>query len=113
MCTKHVDGFLAAFETIRPGAKCSDVEQAFRSTFNPRGVRKESRIGYSIGIDWTDGGPSFQEGDPTILQPNMTFHLLIGIWEKEDGYIFSETVRVTENGAKSLSSTSRDMLINH
>lgn len=108
-----LDGFLAAFETIRPGAKCGDVEQAFRRVFAPRGVRKESRIGYSIGIDWTDGGPSFQEGDETIIQPNMTFHLLIGIWEKDDGYIFSETVRVTEHGAKSLSSMSRDLLVNY
>ncbi|UPJ79382.1 M24 family metallopeptidase [Bradyrhizobium sp. 183] len=108
-----LDGFLAAFDAIRPGAKCGDVERAFRAVFNPRGVRKESRIGYSIGIDWTDGGPSFQEGDETIIQPNMTFHLLIGIWEKDDGYIFSETVCVTENGAKSLSSMLRDLLVNH
>ncbi|WP_156944945.1 Xaa-Pro peptidase family protein [Bradyrhizobium sp. Ec3.3] len=108
-----LDGFLAAFETIRPGAKCGDVEQAFRRVFCPRGVRKESRIGYSIGIDWVDGGPSFQEGGETILQPNMTFHLIIGIWERDDGYIFSETVRVTENGAKSLSSLPRSILVNY
>ncbi|WP_164750506.1 MULTISPECIES: hypothetical protein [unclassified Mesorhizobium] len=37
-----------------------------------------------------------------MIEPNITFHVLIGIFEKEDGYIFSETVRVTENGAKSL-----------
>jgi Xaa-Pro aminopeptidase len=76
-------------------------------------VRKESRSGYSIGLDWVDGGPSFQEDDHTVIEPNMTFHVLIGIWEKEDGYVFSETVRVTDNGVKSLSAMSRDMLINH
>lgn len=108
-----LDGFLAAFDAIRAGAKSSDVERAFRREFAPRSVRKESRIGYSIGIDWVDGGPSFQEGDETVIQANMTFHLLIGIFEKEDGYIFSETVRVTDNGAKSLSSMSRDLLVNH
>ncbi|MFB9985720.1 M24 family metallopeptidase [Mesorhizobium kowhaii] len=57
------DGWLAAFETLRPGVKCIDVERAFRREFGPRGVRKESRIGYSIGVDWVDGGPSFMEGD--------------------------------------------------
>lgn len=108
-----LDGFLAAFEAIRPGVKCCDVERAFRRVFNPRGVRKESRIGYSIGIDWVDGGGSFQADDETVIQPNMTFHLLIGIWEKDDGYIFSETIRVTDDGAKSLSSLSRDLLINY
>lgn len=107
-----VDGFLAAFEAMRPGATCGDVERAFRKTFNPRGVRKESRIGYSLGIDWNDGGASLQKDDETIIQPNMTFHIIIGIWEKNDGYVFSETVRVTENGAKSLSGMSRELLIN-
>ncbi|MER8656207.1 MULTISPECIES: Xaa-Pro peptidase family protein [unclassified Mesorhizobium] len=107
-----LDGFLAAFDAIRPGVKSADVERAFRRRFAPRGVRKESRIGYSIGIDWTDGGPSIQEGDETVLQANMTFHLIIGIFEKTDGYIFSETIRVTDDGAKSLSNMSRDLLVN-
>ncbi|TIP22998.1 MAG: M24 family metallopeptidase [Mesorhizobium sp.] len=107
------DGFLAALDALRPGVKSSDVERAFRREFAPRGVRKESRIGYSIGIDWVDGGPSFQERDETVIQANMTFHLLIGIWEKTDGYVFSETVRVTDNGAMSLSNMSRDLLVNY
>lgn len=107
-----LDGFLAQFETIRPGVKCSDVAQAFQRAFKPYGIRKESRSGYSIGLDWVDGGGSFQADDHTVIQTNMTFHVLIGIWEKEEGYIFSETVRVTDDGAKSLSSMSRDMLIN-
>lgn len=107
------DGWLAAFEALRPGVKSGDIERAFRREFGPRGVRKESRIGYSIGLDWVDGGPSFMEGDETVIQANMTFHLLIGIWEKNDGYIFSETVRVTDNGAKSLCNMPRDILVNY
>ncbi|WP_091886124.1 Xaa-Pro peptidase family protein [Bradyrhizobium sp. Rc2d] len=107
-----VDGFQAAFETMRPGVTCGDVERAFRRTFNPRGVRKESRIGYSIGIDWPDGGASLQDDDQTIIQPNMAFHLIIGVWEKGDGYVFSETVRLADDGAKSLSSLPRDLLVN-
>lgn len=107
-----VDGFMAAFETIRPGVTCGDVERAFRRTFNACGVRKESRIGYSIGIDWADGGASLQDDDETVIQPNMTFHVIIGIWENDDGYVFSETVRVTDSGVKSLSSMSRDLLVN-
>ncbi|MGY4281540.1 ectoine hydrolase [Bradyrhizobium sp. LM2.7] len=106
------DGFLAAFETMRPGVTCADVDRAFRRTFSSRGVRKDSRIGYSIGNDWPDGGASLQDDDETVLQPNMTFHLIIGIWEKGEGYVFSETVRVADNGAKSLSCMSRDLLVN-
>ncbi|WP_352686914.1 hypothetical protein [Mesorhizobium sp. M0601] len=43
----------------------------------------------------------------------MTMHLIIGIFERTDGYIFSETIRVTDNGAKSFSNMSRDLLVNH
>ncbi|WP_160300744.1 M24 family metallopeptidase [Bradyrhizobium japonicum] len=108
-----LDGFLAQFEAIRPGVKCSEIAQAFQRAFKPYGVRKESRSGYSIGLDWTDGGPSFQADDHTVIEANMTFHVLIGIWEKDDGYIFSETVRVSDKGAISLSSMPREMLVNH
>ena len=107
-----VDGFSAALAAIRPGATCSDVDRAFRKVFTPRGVRKESRIGYSIGIDWADGGASLQSDDDTVLQPNMSFHLIVGIWEQDEGYVFSETVRVTDQGSSSLSRLGRDMLIN-
>lgn len=107
------DGWLAAFKALRPGVRNSDVVQAFQREFVPWGVRKESRFGYSIGIDWVDGGPNFHEGDDTVLEANMTFHLFIGIWEKTDGYVFGETVRVTEDGAKSLSNMPRDMLVNY
>ncbi|RWI99672.1 Xaa-Pro peptidase family protein [Mesorhizobium sp.] len=107
-----LDGFLAEVETIRPGVKCSDVWHAFQRAFKPYGVRKESRSGYSIGLDWVDGGGSFHEDDHTVIEPNMAFHVLIGIFEKDDGYIFSETVRVTENAAVSLSNMSRDLLVN-
>jgi Xaa-Pro dipeptidase len=104
-------GFLAAFEAMRPGATCGDVDAAFRKAFNPYGVRKDSRIGYSVGIDWADGGASLQADDPTVIQPDMTFHLIVGIWEKEDGYVFSEAVRVTGQGAVSLSRMTRDLLV--
>ncbi len=104
-------GFLAAFEAMRPGATCGDVDVAFRKVFNPFGVRKESRIGYSIGIDWGDGGASLQVGDPTVIQPNMTFHIIVGIWERQDGYVFSEGVRVTDTGAKSLSRMTRELMV--
>ncbi|BAV52793.1 PUTATIVE HYDROLASE/PEPTIDASE PROTEIN (plasmid) [Mesorhizobium loti] len=107
-----LDGFLAEFDAIRPGVKCSDVSAAFQRAFEPYGVRKESRSGYSTGIDW-GSDLSFNPDDHTVIEPNMTFHVLVGIWEKHDGYIFSETVRVTENGARSLSNMSRDLLVNY
>jgi ectoine hydrolase len=102
-----VEGWLAAIDSIRPGVACSDVAQAFGTAIQPFGIKKASRIGYSLGVDWMDGGPSLAANDQTEIVTNMTFHVLIGIWNQGEGYSFSETVRVTEDGAKSLSNVPR------
>ncbi len=106
-----VAGFLAALGVMKPGATCGDAHRAFLAAFTPFGVRKESRIGYSIGVDWGDGGASLQQDDATVLQPNMTFHLIIGIWEREEGYILSEAVRITQTGAESFSRMTRELMV--
>jgi ectoine hydrolase len=62
-----LDGFLAAKAVIRPGGTCGEVYRAFAEEFFPHGVRKESRIGYSIGIDWSDLCFSLQDSDATVL----------------------------------------------
>lgn len=102
-----LDGFQAAVENIRPGAACGDVARAFEAAFAPHGIRKESRIGYSIGVDWNDGGASLQHDDTTEIVSNMAFHVIVGVWERAEGYVFSETVRVTEDGAQSLTNVPR------
>lgn len=102
-----LDGFHAAVDSIRPGVTCGDVARAFSVAFEPHGIRKESRIGYSIGVDWNDGGASLQQDDATVIVSNMAFHVIIGVWERAEGYVFSETVRVTESGAESLTNVPR------
>jgi Xaa-Pro dipeptidase len=106
-----LEGFLAGFGAIRPGATCGDVHRAFARAFYPKGVRKESRIGYSIGLDWSDLCFSLQGDDATPLEVDYTMHLIIGIWEKSDAYVFSETIRVGPNGGESLSSTPRILFV--
>ncbi|HYB08677.1 MAG TPA: Xaa-Pro peptidase family protein [Alphaproteobacteria bacterium] len=113
---KHVHetvlaGFTAGLAAVKPGAQAGDIHRAFMKAFKPGGVRKESRIGYSIGINWADGCFSVQNDDKTILEPDFTFHLIIGIWEREDSYILSEAVRVTPNGGETFTKVPRDMII--
>ncbi|UVO30440.1 Xaa-Pro peptidase family protein [Bradyrhizobium arachidis] len=104
----EVAGLEAALETVRPGATCSDVANAFYRTSKKMGFNKESRCGYPIGINWTEPTASLQDGDMTELKPNMTFHLMLGNWIDEDfGYVISETFRVTESGAEVLTSAPR------
>jgi Xaa-Pro dipeptidase len=105
------EGFLAALDAIRPGTTCGDVHRAFAKAFYPKGVRKESRIGYSIGLDWSDLCFSLQADDTTVLDVDYTLHLIIGIWERTDAYVFSETIHVGPDGGESLSTTPRILFL--
>jgi len=104
-------GFEAALGAVRPGVTCSDIYRAFRTAFSPYGVRKESRIGYSIGLNWSDLCFSLQDDDETVLETDCTFHLIIGIWEREDAYVFSETIHVGDKAGESLSTTPRKLFV--
>ncbi|WP_441258726.1 M24 family metallopeptidase [Bradyrhizobium sp. 521_C7_N1_3] len=108
----EVAGLDAALAAVKPGASCGDVAVAFNSTLEKHGFRKESRCGYAIGIEWTEPTASLKVGDPTILKPNMTFHLMLGNWVDEDlGYVISETFRVTETGVETFSKLPREIIV--
>lgn len=104
-------GFEAALGAVKPGARCCDVHAAFKAAFEPHGFRKESRIGYSIGLDWGDLCFSLQADDTTVLEPGFTMHIIVGIWEPEDAYVFSETVEVRDDKGHSLANTPRKLFV--
>ncbi|RVC75382.1 aminopeptidase P family protein [Mesorhizobium sp. M2A.F.Ca.ET.046.02.1.1] len=104
----QVAGLEAALETVRPGATCSDVANAFYRTIEKQDLNKETRCGYAHGIGWLEPTASLKDGDMTELKPNMTFHLMLGNWIDEDfGYVISETFRVTESGVEVLTNVPR------
>jgi ectoine hydrolase len=99
-----IDGLNAALDRARPGVTGHDVEAAWRAVAAANGIEKSSRIGYSIGIgypgpSWNERTASLQPGDTTVLEPNMTFHMIIGLWMDDWGFELSETFRVTDDGA--------------
>jgi Xaa-Pro aminopeptidase len=98
-----VEGMETALDAARVGETCEGVEAAWRRAVGARGYDKPSRIGYSIGIgyaglDWNERSASLKPGDKTVLQPNMVFHLMLGMWMGNRGFVLSETFRVTEGG---------------
>ena len=111
----EVAGIEAALNTIRPGRTCSDVANAIYRAIEQHGFTKESRCGYSIGIEsqttaWIEPTASFADGDMTELKPNMTFHLMLGNWVDEDfGYEISETISVIESGVEVLTRAPRKL----
>lgn len=105
------EGLEEALSIIKPGATCCDVANAFYRKLGEHGFEKDSRCGYTIGLT-TAENPSLQSSDQTVLEPNMTFHLMLGTWPEEDfGVTLSESFRVTETGYETFSSLSRDLYI--
>ncbi len=103
-------GLEAALAAARVGNTAGQVADAFTAEARKHGVEKESRCGYAIGINWTEVTASLKSGDPTVLEPNMTFHLMLGNWIDEDfGYAISETFRVTPGGGEALGQTPRHL----
>ena len=107
------EGMGVALDAARPGATCEEVEAAFRRFTMERGALKPSRIGYAIGNGWTEGTASLKPGDKTVLEPNMTFHMMLGFWYTDWGYVCSEVFRVADSGApETFSSLPRQLFVN-
>ena len=110
-----VEGIAAAFDFIRPGVTAEEVERVWRDTIAKHGLIKESRCGYSTGLnyppDWGEHTISLRPGDTTVLQPNMTIHFMPGIWMDDWGIEISECFRVTESGCEPLANVPRELIL--
>ncbi len=99
-----VEGLNAALDAAKPGVTCEQVVAAWTAVVSRHGVSKDSRMGYSTGLnyppDWGEHTLSLRAGDTTELQPNMTIHMIPGIWQDDWGVEISECFRVTETGAE-------------
>ncbi|MFZ0240910.1 MAG: M24 family metallopeptidase [Desulfobacterales bacterium] len=110
-----VEGLEAALNAVRPGVVCEEVELAWRRVIARAGLEKESRIGYSMGLnyppDWGEHTASLRPGDKTVLQPNMTFHMILGMWMDDWGFECSESFRVTELGCETFADFPRRLFV--
>lgn len=110
-----VEGLNAALATVKPGAALEEVEVAWRNVISKYGIEKESRIGYSMGLnyppDWGEHTASIRPGDKTILKPNMTFHCIPGMYFDDFGVSISESFVVTENGCETLANFPRKLFV--
>ncbi len=106
-----LEGINETIRKIKPGLAAEEVEEVWSNTIMRYGHHKDSRLGYSIGLsyppDWGEHTISLRKGDKTILQPNMTFHLMPGIWYEDYGVEITESIRVTESGCELLTNFPR------
>jgi Xaa-Pro dipeptidase len=110
-----VEGLNLTLEAIKPGLTGEDVERVWRAHIAKKGFEKESRIGYAMGLnyppDWGEHTASLRPGDKTVLKPNMTFHMILGMWMDNFGFECSESFRVTDTGAATFASFDRKLFV--
>lgn len=99
-----IEGVQATLNSISPGMTISEIHATWEEINVKRNLGKTSRLGYSVGCafppSWLERTASIRAEDNTILAPNMTFHLIAGIWKNHWGAEVSETFQVTEKGAE-------------
>tara|TARA_B110001454_G_scaffold46624_1_gene45854 strand:+ start:418 stop:1584 length:1167 start_codon:yes stop_codon:yes gene_type:complete len=105
----------AGFSVVKPGNTADDVAQKFWGVLDKYNIKKDSRTGYSIGIgyppDWGEQTLNISKGDKTILQQNVTFHMIAVMQFGDWGVEASESVRVTDSGHELFCNFSRDLHI--
>ena len=113
-----VEALAAAIETMKPGRTCADVHNAVQAVIDGHGrtemFRKKS--GYSMGIsfapDWGEHAVlALHHTIPVPLEPDMVFHIPITLRSYARFTVAaSETVVVTEAGARPLNDLSQELV---
>jgi Xaa-Pro aminopeptidase len=102
-------------EVAAPGLTCEEVEGVWRKALSKVGHSRNVRLGYSVGLnyppDWGEHTISLRPGDKTVLQPDMTIHLMPGIRQGDWAVELSECIRLTETGAEPLADTPRELIV--
>lgn len=110
-----LEGMEAGLEKARAGNTCEDIALAFFDVLKKYGIHKDNRTGYPIGVsyppDWGERTMSLRPGDKTVLEENMTFHFMTGLWMEDWGFEITETIRIGETGPECLSDVPRKLFV--
>ena len=111
-----LEGLAAGLDAARAGNQARDVAAALNGALAKVGIERTARCGYPIGLsyppDWGERTISFRATDETVLEPNMTFHFMPGLWMDGWGLAITESIRITESGpAECLCNVPRPMIV--
>lgn len=99
-----------AFNAMRPGRACHDVDQAVRAYYQKHNLLPywKHHTGHAIGLRYHEG-PFLDTGDNTILQPGMVFTVEPGFYAPNlGGFRHSDTVAITSDGIEIMTYYPRD-----
>jgi Xaa-Pro dipeptidase len=100
-----------AFDSIRRGRPCSDVDNAVRAYFEEHDLWPHWRhhTGHAVGLRYHEG-PFLDAVDDTESQAGMVFTVEPGLYSRElGGFRQSDTVLVTDDGIEILTYYPRDL----
>jgi len=100
-----------AFEVLRPGAKCSEVDKAVRRYYEEHDLMPywKHHSGHGIGLRYHEG-PFLDRGNHTVLQPGMVLTVEPGLYVAGlGGFRHSDTVVITEDGLELITYYPRDL----
>lgn len=110
-----VEGVDAGLAQAKSGNTAAQVEAAWQAVLRQHSLKKESRVGYSIGLsyppDWGERTVSLRPGDETALEAGMCFHIQSGVWLQDFGVAISESFVVTDKGGERLCDVARELII--
>jgi Xaa-Pro dipeptidase len=100
-----------AFEVLRPGVTCADVDNAVLDYFERYDLMRYWRqhVGHAIGLR-NHEAPFLDTGDSTRVEEGMVFTIEPGLYDSELGGVrHSDTVVVTADGIEILTEYPRDL----
>ena len=110
-----LDALENGLDAARAGNRACDVANALYGTLEKVGIHKEGRCGYPIGLsyppDWGERTISLRAEDETVLEPDMTFHFMPGLWFEDWGIEITESIAITEDEPECLASVPRELFV--
>jgi len=110
-----LEGMEAGLEMARAGNLCEDIAIAFFAVLKKYGIHKDNRAGYPIGLsyppDWGERTMSIRPGDKTVLQENMTFHFMTGLWMDGWGFEITESIVIGGTEPECLANVPRKLFV--
>ncbi|MFK7891070.1 MAG: ectoine hydrolase DoeA [Granulosicoccus sp.] len=110
-----LEGMEAGLQKAVPGNTCEDIAHALFAVLKKYGIEKNNRAGYPVGLsyppDWGERTMSLRSGDKTVLQKNMTFHFMTGLWMDNWGFEITETFAITDGASECLAQVPRQLFV--